>query len=165
MINKKSEIGQRTLLHLILNLVTPPVFLIFTDLASLRRALLRKSLISKICLGWDVKKGTGAIRWGVPNGTQLRCSYTRYTSRIIIMTNWKQGKCLPLFVFGRLFAELNRPPRASENQLRLELTENVPSRIDLPNNRTVPVSASFPFPNPGRPLWSKLISFVSFRIL
>ena len=36
-----------------LNFVTEPVFLIFTDLASLRRAFKRKSLISAICFGCD----------------------------------------------------------------------------------------------------------------
>jgi hypothetical protein len=39
-----------------LNFVTEPVFLIFTDLASLRRAFKRKSLISAICFGCDYDK-------------------------------------------------------------------------------------------------------------
>ena len=41
----------RYLEHLTLNFVLVPVFLIFTDRASLRRAVRRKSLISLICLG------------------------------------------------------------------------------------------------------------------
>ena len=41
----------RYLLHLTLNLVTSPVFLIFTDRASFLRAVSKKSLISLICFG------------------------------------------------------------------------------------------------------------------
>ena len=41
----------RYLEHRTLNLVTGPVFLIFTDRASFRRAVSRKSLISWICFG------------------------------------------------------------------------------------------------------------------
>ena len=41
----------RYLLHRTLNFVFPPVFLIFTLFASLRRAVRRKSLISWICFG------------------------------------------------------------------------------------------------------------------
>lgn len=45
--------------HRTLNLVLVPVFFIFTDLASLRRAVRRKSLISLICLGccWWISGG------------------------------------------------------------------------------------------------------------
>lgn len=51
----------RYLLHRTLNLVFVPVFLIFTDRASLRRAVRRKSLISLICLGcWN---GGGVSVW------------------------------------------------------------------------------------------------------
>ena len=39
-----------------LNLVTPAVFLILTDLASLRRAVSKKSLISLICFGCTEKE-------------------------------------------------------------------------------------------------------------
>lgn len=45
-LNVYKYLEQRTL-----NFVTEPVFLIFTDLASLRRAFKRKSLISAICFG------------------------------------------------------------------------------------------------------------------
>lgn len=47
-LNVYKYLEQRTL-----NFVTEPVFLIFTDLASLRRAFKRKSLISAICFGWN----------------------------------------------------------------------------------------------------------------
>jgi hypothetical protein len=45
-----------------LNLVTVPVFLIFTDRASFRRAVRRKSLISLICLGCTATQWSGATR-------------------------------------------------------------------------------------------------------
>jgi len=44
------------LLQRILNLVTSVVFLILTDLASLRRAFCKKSRISWICLGYNHKQ-------------------------------------------------------------------------------------------------------------
>ena len=48
-----------------LNLVRVPVFLIFTLLASLRRAVRRKSLISLICLGCGAEReGEGDTRTG-----------------------------------------------------------------------------------------------------
>lgn len=40
-----------TLLHLILNLVLVELFLIFTEVASFLRAVVRNSLMSVICLG------------------------------------------------------------------------------------------------------------------
>ena len=50
--------------HRTLNLVLDPDFLIFTDFASLRRAVRRKSLISLICLGCGWRRGGGKERDG-----------------------------------------------------------------------------------------------------
>ena len=50
--------------HRTLNLVLDPDFLIFTDFASLRRAVRRKSLISLICLGCGWRRGGGRERDG-----------------------------------------------------------------------------------------------------
>ena len=59
--------------HRTLNLVRSPVFLIFTDLASLRRAVRRKSLISWICLGCKGLgfrgRGVEARVWGGGRGS------------------------------------------------------------------------------------------------
>merc|ERR1719480_88214 len=44
-------------LHRILNLVMVPFFLIFTHVASLRRAICKKDRISVICLGMVAKSG------------------------------------------------------------------------------------------------------------
>ena len=76
-----------------LNLVRVPVFLIFTLLASLRRAVRRKSLISLICLGcgsWDRGKGGERKRAGQgPVGTR------RLTARNSAQGTWERNARVP----------------------------------------------------------------------
>ena len=62
----------RYLLHRTLNLVTVFDFLIFTDCASFRRAVRRKSLISLICFGCEQNTRTLASRYAYAGHTPTR---------------------------------------------------------------------------------------------